>query len=394
MQIILCLAAAMICGLLLTRVVKPVHLPNVTGYLIAGLIIGPYCLGIFQESDAAVTDVLTDVALGFIAFSIGGEFRISHIKQVGTSSITITFFQALLACGFPAPLSLTLGAIAAATAPAATLMVVRQYHAKGEVTSTLLPVVAMDDAVGLMLFSISLPLSQALASNAALTVTSMLLQPLLEIVLSLAVGAGIGLLIALAMRFFHSKVNRISVAVAAVLLGSALASIWNLSSLLLCMAIGAVLVNLRNDADELLEITDAWTPPLFMLFFVLSGAELDLAVVPTVGLLGVVYMVARSLGKYFGSFLGATIAKSSPNIRKYLGLTLLPQAGVAIGMAQVALNALPEYGTQIQAVVLTATLIYELIGPVITKLALTAAGEIQDSKKSKAKTEQSAGGAK
>ena len=412
MQIILCIAAAMICGLLLTRVVKPVHLPNVTGYLIAGLIIGPYCLGIFQESDAAVTDVLTDVALGFIAFSIGGEFRISNIKQIGTSSITITFFQAclatllvdaaLLACGFPAPLSLTLGpvlhlfigAIAAATAPAATLMVVRQYHAKGEVTSTLLPVVAMDDAVGLMLFSISLPISQALASNAALTVTSMLLQPLLEIVLSLAVGAGIGLLIALAMRFFHSKVNRISVAVAAVLLGSALASIWNLSSLLLCMAIGAVLVNLRKDADELLEITDAWTPPLFMLFFVLSGAELDLAVVPTVGLLGVVYMVARSLGKYFGSFLGATIAKSSPNIRKYLGLTLLPQAGVAIGMAQVALNALPEYGTQIQAVVLTATLIYELIGPVITKLALTAAGEIQDSKKSKAKTEQSAGGAK
>ena len=222
----------------------------------------------------------------------------------------------------------------------------------------------------------------------------MLLQPLLEIVLSLAVGAGIGLLIALAMRFFHSKVNRISVAVAAVLLGSALASIWNLSSLLLCMAIGAVLVNLRKDADELLEITDAWTPPLFMLFFVLSGAELDLAVVPTVGLLGVVYMAARSLGKYFGSFLGATIVKSSPNIRKYLGLTLLPQAGVAIGMAQVALNALPEYGAQIQAVVLSATLIYELIGPVITKLALTAAGEIQDSKKSKAKTEQSAGGAK
>ena len=394
MQIILCLAAAMICGLLLTRVVKPVHLPNVTGYLIAGLIIGPYCLGIFQESDAAVTDVLTDVALGFIAFSIGGEFRISHIKQIGTSSITLLVDAALLACGFPAPLSLTLGAIAAATAPAATLMVVRQYHAKGEVTSTLLPVVAMDDAVGLMLFSISLAISQALASNAALTVTSMLLQPLLEIVLSLAVGAGIGLLIALAMRFFHSKVNRISVAVAAVLLGSALASIWNLSSLLLCMAIGAVLVNLRKDADELLEIMDAWTPPLFMLFFVLSGAELDLAVVPTVGLLGVVYMAARSLGKYFGSFLGATIVKSSPNIRKYLGLTLLPQAGVAIGMAQVALNALPEYGAQIQAVVLTATLIYELIGPVITKLALTAAGEIQDSKKSKAKTEQSAGDAK
>ena len=418
MRTLLSLSVAVLAGLLMTRVAKPLKLPSVTAYLVAGVLIGPYCLGLlgieglgFPTQEAVDSlSLISEVALGFIAFSIGSEFRVSELKHTGKQAFVIGVLQALAATflidialvaialvtngKLTIAQAITLGAIGTATAPAATLMVVRQYHAKGEVTSTLLPVVAMDDAVGLMLFSISLAISQALASNAALTVTSMLLQPLLEIVLSLAVGAGIGLLIALAMRFFHSKVNRISVAVAAVLLGSALASIWNLSSLLLCMAIGAILVNLRKDADELLEITDAWTPPLFMLFFVLSGAELDLAVVPTVGLLGVVYMVARSLGKYFGSFLGATIAKSSPNIRKYLGLTLLPQAGVAIGMAQVALNALPEYGAQIQAVVLSATLIYELIGPVITKLALTAAGEIQDSKKSKAKTEQSAGGAK
>lgn len=399
MQAILSLAVAMVFGLLLTRPAKLIHLPNVTAYLVAGLIVGPYCLNVFHEGDTAVISALTSIALGFIAFSIGVEFKFSHIKKIGSSSITITILQAclatllvdvtLIAFGFPLPLSLTLGAIAAATAPAATLMVVRQYHATGPVTSTLLPVVAMDDAVGLVLFSVSLSVSQALSGSGGLTVRSMLLEPLAEIVLSLAVGCVIGLLIALSMRFFHSKANRLSIAVTAVLAGSAVASIFNLSSLLLCMAIGACLINLRNDAEAVLEVTDNWTPPLFMLFFVLSGAELDLAVVPTVGLVGILYLVARSLGKYFGSFLGASIVKASPNIRKYLGITLLPQAGVAIGMAQVALTALPAYGTKIQAVVLSATLIYELIGPVLTKMALTAAGEIERSGKGKSVQKQS-----
>ena len=377
----------MVCGLLLTRPAKLVHLPNVTAYLVAGLIVGPYCLKLFRPEDSELISVLTNVALGFIAFSIGVEFKFSNIRQIGTSSITITILQAcaatalvdvvLILAGFPLPLCLTLGAIASATAPAATLMVVRQYKAKGPVTSTLLPVVAMDDAIGLILFSVSLSVSQALAGDTALTVRSMLLEPLLEIVLSLAVGCCIGFLISFAMRFFHSKTNRLCLAVTAILAGSALASVWNLSSLLLCMAVGATLVNLRADADSVLNVTDSWTPPLFMLFFVLSGAELDLAVVPTVGLIGVLYILARSLGKYFGSFLGATLVKADPNIRKYLGITLLPQAGVAIGMAQVALTGLPSYGTKIQAIVLTATLVYELVGPVLTKMALTAAGEIQ-----------------
>ncbi|MBQ1771637.1 MAG: cation:proton antiporter [Clostridia bacterium] len=399
MQAVLSLAVAMVFGLLLTRPAKLIHLPNVTAYLVAGLIVGPYCLNVFHEGDTAVISVLTSIALGFIAFSIGVEFKFSHIKKIGSSSITITILQAclatllvdvtLIAFGFPLPLSLTLGAIAAATAPAATLMVVRQYHAKGPVTSTLLPVVAMDDAIGLVLFSVSLSVSQALSGSGGLTVRSMLLEPLAEIVLSLVVGCAIGLLIAVSMRFFHSKANRLSIAVTAVLAGSAIASIFNLSSLLLCMAIGACLINLRNDAEAVLEVTDNWTPPLFMLFFVLSGAELDLAVVPTVGLVGILYLVARSLGKYLGSFLGASIVKASPNIRKYLGITLLPQAGVAIGMAQVALTALPAYGTKIQAVVLSATLIYELIGPVLTKMALTAAGEIERSGKGKSVQKQS-----
>ena len=374
-------------GLLLTRPAKLVHLPNVTAYLVAGLIVGPYCLGLFRPGDAAVSGVLTNVALGFIAFSIGIEFKFSNIRRIGMSSITITLLQAcmatalvdlvLIVSGFPLPLSLTLGAIASATAPAATLMVVRQYRAKGPVTSTLLPVVAMDDAIGLVLFSVSLSVAQALSNSAALTIRSMLLEPFVQIVASLALGCVIGLAVALSMRFFHSRTNRLCVAVTAVLAGAAAASLLNLSSLLLCMAIGACLVNARDDADVLLEAADGWTPPLFLLFFVLSGAELDLAVIPAVGLAGVLYLVARSAGKYLGSFLGATIVKADPNIRRYLGITLLPQAGVAIGMAQIVLTALPEYGARIQAIVLAATLIYELVGPVLTKGALTAAGEIE-----------------
>ena len=399
MQTVLSLAVAMVLGLLLTRPAKLIHLPNVTAYLVAGLIIGPYCLNVFRDGDAAVVSALTSIALGFIAFSIGVEFKFSHIKKIGSSSITITVLQAclatflvdavLVAFGFPLPLCLTLGAIAAATAPAATLMVVRQYHAKGPVTSTLLPVVAMDDAIGLILFSVSLSVAQALSGGTGLTVRSMLLEPLAEIALSLIIGSAIGLLIAVAMRFFHSKANRLCIAVTAVLAGSAVASILNLSSLLLCMAIGACLVNIRKDAEAIMEVTDSWTPPLFMLFFVLSGAELDLAVVPTVGLIGILYLAARSIGKYLGSYLGAAIVKASPNIRKYLGITLLPQAGVAIGMAQVALTGLPAYGTKIQAVVLTATLIYELIGPLLTKMALTAAGEIERSTGGKPAQKQS-----
>lgn len=377
----------MVAGLLLTRVVKLINLPNVTGFLIAGLLIGPYCLGALSKEAAEGLNIITTVALGFIAFSIGGEFKIDHIKQIGSKAITITVFQALAAvilvdvtlwlCGFDMPVVLTLGAIATATAPAATLMVVRQYKAKGEVTNTLLPVVAMDDAIGLMVFSISIAIATSISSGAQMGVMSMIVEPLLEIAVSLVVGGVIGFIVALSMRFFKSKANRLCICIAAVILGVGLAKRFGLSDLLLCMAIGAVLVNMRDDALQVLDNCDTWTPPLFMLFFVISGAELDLAVLPSVGLLGVLYLVARSLGKYFGAYLGSTVVKASPNIRKYLGITLLPQAGVAIGMAQMAAVALPESGTQIQAVVLCATLVYELVGPVCTKIALTKAGEIE-----------------
>lgn len=391
MNILLSLALAMIVGLLLTRVVKLVHLPNVTGYLIAGLLIGPYVLNVFPSDSLESVSLISTVALGFIAFSIGNEFRFSHLKHIGKNAIIICLCQALLAvllvdvalllAGFDTPLCLVLGAIATATAPAATLMVVRQYKAKGPITSTLLPVVAIDDAVGLIVFAVSLAIAQSLASGEAVTVMNTVVEPLLEIVLSLLVGAVIGVLISVAMKFFKSRANRLCICIAAVLLGVALAEQFHLSSLLLCMCIGAGFVNTNKQAESILEGTDRWTPPLFMIFFVISGAELDLAVLPTVGLLGVLYLIARSLGKYFGTFFGSLAVGADKNIRKYLGAALLPQAGVAIGMAQIVMNELPAYGSQVRAVVLTATLIYELVGPMITKIVLTKAGEIIPDKK-------------
>ena len=390
------LGIAMVAGLVLSRVVKKLRLPNVTGYLIAGLLIGPCVLGLVPQAALDKLNIITTIALGFIAFSIGNEFRLSQLKKTGKQAMVIGVLQALAALAFvdialvifhflrpdvlSVPAAITLGAIATATAPATTLMVVRQYKAKGELTNTLLPVVAMDDAVGLIVFAVSSAIADTLASGVQPSVYTMAVAPLIEIALSLLSGGLLGFLISLSMRFFHSRANKMCICIAGVVLGVAIAQQFGLSDLLVCMSVGAVFANLRNDALEVMDVCDGWTPPLFMLFFVISGAELDVGALPTVGLLGVLYIVVRSFGKYFGAYLGSVVVKASPNIRKYLGITLLPQAGVAIGMAQRVLTQLPQFGARIQAVVLSATLIYELVGPVATKIALTKAGEIQGAK--------------
>ncbi len=400
---LLALGLAMIGGLALSRLMKILHLPNVTGYLFAGLLIGPYLLPLIfgdgvcllnRESTGSLS-IVTNVALGFIAFSIGGEFKLSYIKKLGMRVMIITLVQAITTVLFVIgalllipnesdthriAMALLLGAIAAATAPAATLMVVRQYRAKGPVTDTLLPVVAFDDAIGLMIFSVCFSLAKSMSTGAAITANEALLKPLLEIVMSIGIGAVLGAILALCMRFFHSRANRLCLMITAVMLGVAFSMLLDLSSLLVCMMIGALFANLRKDAVEILDGSEQWTPPLFMLFFVLSGAELDLTILPLVGVMGVVYLAARSLGKYFGAFFGAMLSKSERTVRNYLGITLLPQAGVAIGMAQ-SVAANPELhaagiSSQIVAIVLFATLVYELVGPVLTKIALTAAGEI------------------
>ncbi len=388
---IFCLAIALGCGLLFNRIAKKVGLPNVTGYLVAGLIIGGSVLKIIPFEMVDSLNSIVTVALGFIAFSIGGEFKLSHIRKLGSRIITVTCFEALTAvvlvdimlliCGFPAAESIALGSIAAATAPAATLMVVRQYKADGPVTRTLLPVVAMDDAVCLMAFSISVSVAKSLDAEGGIDYAGMLLSPIIEIFGAILIGAAIGLIMTYCLRFFKSRANRLTLVICSVFLGTAIADVLGLSSLLLCMMIGAMVANLYNDLDKLLDVVDHWTPPLFLLFFVLSGADLDLSVLPHVGLMGIIYLVFRSLGKYFGAGIGARITHFEPNVQKYLGVALLPQAGVAIGMTTIAAVEIPQYGSEIRAVILCATLIYELLGPVLTKIVLTRAGEIKPAAK-------------
>lgn len=401
MTIILSLVVALSVGLLSTRVVKLLHLPNVTGYLIVGLLIAP----LLGKEKIASFSIIVTIALGFIAFSIGGEFKISSLKKLGKSIFTITLVQSFGAlflvdiCAIIAflimgkfnnenlALALMLGAIATATAPAATLMVIRQYKATGPVTDTLLPVVALDDAFGLMFFSISFALAKVFATGDKITVLNILVYPLLEIICSLVIGATIGAILALATRWFKSRANRLCLMITAVLLGVGLCELFEisnipfgLSSLLVCMMIGATFCNMSNEALLIMDGCERWTPPLFMLFFILSSAELDIKLLPSIGVIGIVYLVARSLGKYFGANLGARIVHADKNVRKYLGLALLPQAGVAIGMAQMVSNQFssinPTIAGQVVTIVLCATLIYELFGPVITKVALAKAGEI------------------
>lgn len=386
MTIVLYLSLAMVVALLMTRVTRLVRLPNVTAYLIAGVLIGPGVLNLLNSDSIGTLSVLTSVSLGFIAFSIGDEFKLSTLKQIGSQAMIITLFEALgaivlvdcitVALGFPPAMCITLGALAASTAPAATLMVVRQYKADGPLTRMLLPVVAADDAIGLIAYSISINVAIALAQHESLNIVSTFLIPLVLIAVALLSGALIGFAAALSHRFFRSHTNRMSIAIAGVFACTALADQFGLSSLLMCMAMGAVYVNLRDDAERVLGCVDDWTYPLFMLFFVISGASLDLGSLPKVGLLGLVYIVTRFGGKWVGSYLGSTLTHQPDVIRQNIGFALMPQAGVAIGMATLAAAQLPGYGTQVQTVILAGTLVYELIGPLSAKFALSRAHEI------------------
>ena len=387
MNSLIIIGIMMLAGLLLSRAAKLVKLPNVTAFLVAGLIIGPCVSGIISKADASALGIISEAALGFIAYSIGGEFRLSYLKEIGKAPLTITLFQgiATAACvdaglillGVDTPLSLILGAIALATAPAATLMVVRQYKADGPVTRMLLPVVAMDDALGLIVFSVSASVAEGMLGG-QISTKSMLLTPLIEIVGSVALGAGLGVILSFGARFFQSRGNRLALSIALVFLGVGLCDLLDLSSLLVCMMIGAVMVNMSQQRDVLMEQCDRFTPPLFLLFFVLSGAQLDLSVLPQVGLIGVGYLLLRSIGKWGGTFLGAVTVKADRHIRRYLGLTLLPQAGVAIGMASLVTARFPSLASRVSTIVLAGVLVFELVGPVITKIALRKAGEIPE----------------
>ena len=406
-------AFALFAGLIMTRIFKKINLrlPDVTAFLIAGVLVGPFVLGALSvpglgfNSMEALDKVsfLSTVALGFIAFDIGNEFRLAQLKKTGKVATVIGIVQALAAMALvdaalialhfilgpeklPLPVAITLGAIATATAPAATLMVVRQYKAKGPLTDLLLPIVALDDAVGLVVFAVSFGIAQALEGG-ALNVTSVILNPMLEIVCSLALGAIMGELLTLLEKLFFSNKNRLSLTIAFVMMTIALSTLQiplpggtkiTFSSLLVCMMLGTMFCNLSEYSVDIMKRSEEWTAPLYAVFFVLSGAQLDLSVFryPSILLIGLVFILVRCAGKYLGAWGSATIMGCEPNVRKYLGITLFPQAGVALGMVVTAQALGQQYGAMIRNIILFAVLVYELVGPLLTKQALMAAGEV------------------
>jgi len=439
-NVLLCLAIALLAGLLLSRLAKKLNLPAVTAYLVAGILVGPYALGqlsaligvngigftSISNGNGGFTSpylhafvILKDAALGFIAFSIGNEFRLSQLKKIGKQATIVGIFQAVVTTLFvdialiilhlimpdklPLEAAIILGAIASATAPAATLMVVKQYKAKGPLTDILLPVVALDDAVGLILFAISFGVAKGLGTG-EVSVLSIVVEPLLEIVLSIGLGAAVGYLFSFCERFFHSRSKRLAVSVAFLFITIAISSMKfqigavhiGFSSLLACMMLGTIFCNICDFSEELMDRVDRWTAPLLIVFFVTSGAELDLSVFTSLSIviIGIVYLIFRSLGKYTGALSSAKFSKCNDNIVKYLGITLLPQAGVALGMA----NTVQQYysspaihnsevGVVVVSITLFAVLVYELVGPALTKIALTKAGDINPEGKTSARHE-------
>ena len=412
MNTLLSVSIALLAGLLMTRLFKPLKLPSVTAYLIAGVLIGPYALGAlhlpglgFHTMDAVHgLSLISEVALGFIAFSIGNEFRLDELKKTGKQALVIGIFQALVATLFvdvallgvhimmpdklSVPQLITLGAIATATAPAATLMVVRQYKAKGPLTDLLLPIVALDDAVGLIVFAVSFGIAKTLSAGTGdVDVISIIVNPLVEIVCSLVLGAVMGWVLTQLERLFNSNTNRLNLTIAVVLLTASLSMLEfhigpvhiSFSSLLACMMLGTVFCNICSLSEDLMKAADKWTSPVFALFFVISGAELELGVFLdwAIVVIGIVYIIFRCLGKYFGTLASAKATKCSPEICKYLGITLFPQAGVALGMCAIASAQFGEPGVLIRNITLFAVLIYELFGPILTRWALTKAGDIQ-----------------
>ena len=416
--ILISLSIALLSGLLLSRLAKVLKLPAVTAYLIAGVLIGPFILGALDIKGIGITKdqiesfgIIADVALGFIAFSMGNEFRIAQLKKIGKQATIIGIFQAIFTTlivdavliglhfimpdKLPLSAAIILGAVATATAPAATLMVVKQYKAKGKLTDILLPVVALDDAVGLVVFAISFGIAKSMGSG-NVSPLNIILESLLEVILSLGLGFIMGLLFTLCEKFFHSRSKRMAVSVTFVLLTVGISNLSfeiggihiAFSSLLACMMLGTVFCNICDVSEELMDRADRWTAPILILFFVISGAELELSVFMDIAvvIIGLVYIAARSLGKYYGAGISSKFTKCDPSIIKYLGITLLPQAGVALGMAIKATELGPE-GNIVRNITLFAVLIYEIVGPFLTKIALTKAGDIKEEGKTNARTE-------
>ena len=424
-QILLSISVCALCGLLMSRICKLLKLPAVTGYLVAGILVGCFCLGKItlpggyhlgfgasDFSDIHTLGIVCDIALGFIAFSIGSEFKLEDLKKTGRQATIIGIAQALVTAivcflallgvhyiliattgvdYLPIPAVIILAAIATATAPAATLMVVRQYKAKGPLTDLLLPIVALDDAVGLVVFAICFGIAKAIQGG-AINLVSIIVEPLIEIFASLILGAILGFVLSKLEKIFHSNSNRLSLVITFVFATVALTQLKNIhiggvhigfSSLLTCMMCGTIFCNVCECSDEMMSRADGWTKPLLIVFFVISGAELDLSVFkqPIFILIGLAYIISRCIGKYYGAMMSAKSTKCSSDIVKYLGITLFPQAGVALGMVSTVSSdgiISSDIASTVRFIILFAVLVYEIFGPIMTKWSLTKAGDITE----------------
>lgn len=390
MSILFYLAIILLIAIFVSKILSKLKLPNVTGYLIAGLLIGPSMLGIIPKNVVSQFGIISEVALAFIAYNMGSEFNLAELKKMSKGVLVITIFQSLAAMvcvmismmllfNQPFSFSLVLGAISCATAPAATIMVIKQYNAKGQVVDTLLPVVALDDAVCIIAFGISTSIAKALMKNTGgISIFNMIVSPLIEVALALAFGFFMGILLVILIKRIEGENELLTMIIAVVFATAAICIKFNLSSLLTCMMIGTTVVNILPNFKKAFTIVERFTPPIYVAFFTISGIELDISILKTVGVIGIGYIVFRIIGKVSGAYMGAKISNSPDNVKKYLGFTLLPQAGVAIGLSMIAQNILPApYGSQVRTIVLAATVVYELIGPSFTRRALVKAGEIE-----------------
>jgi Kef-type K+ transport system membrane component KefB len=381
-------AIIILSGMIMARLVSKFKLPHVTGYLLAGVLIGPSILNLVPKESGESLTVISEAALGFIAYSIGSEMNFKNLKKVGKSLITITIFEALMPAILvtltmiyvfkqPLPFAIVIGAIASATAPAATIMVIKQYRAKGKIVDTLLPVVAMDDGVAIISFGIAFSIAKSLMkSGGSFSIVQAILVPLLEIFLALGVGFAVGIILCYLIPKIKGEDELLSSVIVSIFIAIGFAEFLNVSTLLVCMMIGITVSNFAHNSNRALNVINKVTPPIFIAFFTLSGVDLNLGALKYAGLMGIGYVVVRSIGKILGAYIGARITHSNKTVQKYLGLTLLPQAGVAIGLSMIAQTVMPTMGSTIRTIILASTVIYELFGPFIAKTALIKAGEI------------------
>lgn len=385
-QVVLSLAVMLFAGFLMTRLTKLVRLPNVTGYILAGVLIGPYLLDLIPQDVVQGMDFVTDVALAFIAFGVGKYFRLSRLRQNGRKVLILTVFEALTAAvliflvmafvfRLSIPFSLLLGAIGSATAPASTIMTIRQYKAKGEFVDVLLQIVALDDAVALLAFSVCAAVAQGMESGGDIRVQTVVL-PILYNLMALVVGALAGWLLHWLVGENRSSQHRLVLVAGMLLAITGMCSALDVSPLLACMVMGAVYINVSGNKKVFKQV-NGFTPPIQLLFFVLSGMRMDLTALKAAGLIGVVYFLVRILGKYAGAWLGAVIGKASLPIRRYMGLALIPQAGVSIGLAVLGQRILPaESGVLLSTIILSSGVLYEMIGPACAKAAIFLSGSV------------------